>query len=287
MIPFNLEEFKAGKPAYTKDGSEIRFIQVWSGSNDRLIGGVVTERGLISRFWTLRGTDPEGRSTWDLASDWSGCWCELCPHPLCAMNHGGPGLRGSDGPDICLSETQGIRYPLGHIGKFGLTTDPLRNDHIALANILVDNYNSKINSFSSDKENQEFADTMNKRINAILRGVRPCREGKCNFTGAGCCMDATGPQIVHCTDGPVGPDKVRFDEPVYLGVTGPGKPGDTSSGQYLSFWINIYEEPNGKLWTFGQFSSKENAELFPVVLGHKLVETRKVCLWVSDKTKNA
>ena len=57
-----------------------------------------------------------------------------------------------------------INYPLGPQGYFGTCA------FSAEANILIDEYNHKINTFENDKENYKFAKEMNEKINKTLRG---------------------------------------------------------------------------------------------------------------------
>lgn len=59
----------------------------------------------------------------------------------------------------------------GLMGYYGLYYDSNKNEKIKKVNKLVDEYNSKINTFETKKENDEFRNKLNEKINSILKTI--------------------------------------------------------------------------------------------------------------------
>lgn len=62
--------------------------------------------------------------------------------------------------------------PHGLMGYYGLYYDSNKNEKIEKANKLVDEYNSKINTFETEKENDDFRNKIKEKINSILKTIK-------------------------------------------------------------------------------------------------------------------
>lgn len=61
---------------------------------------------------------------------------------------------------------------LGYMGHFGFCRDAERNARTITANKLVDIHNSKINTFNTKKENEDFHFFMINKINSIFKNIK-------------------------------------------------------------------------------------------------------------------
>ena len=79
------------------------------------------------------------------------------------------GIQGING--FCLEDyPNDKKYRLrGYRGYFGIDFDNSEHDKkLRQADILVDVYNSKINTFDTEEENDKFAEEINKDIEKII-----------------------------------------------------------------------------------------------------------------------
>jgi len=68
---------------------------------------------------------------------------------------------------VLMNATYGLR------GHFGISVDPDVNNRLIRANLLIDEYNKKINSFATAEENKIFYEMANEEIDRAANSPKP------------------------------------------------------------------------------------------------------------------